>query len=172
MTHLELTDEQTEALIRDRRKWWSVIGYEVSMFRGLLGLRGQIFIQSEDDPQSSVCLVGNIITESKVLHTRNLCDFCTSPRPDDIRPSDLFDNYDTDQKYETLIGLMKRLSQHYGKGEGSSRWAFNKKLAHPTKERAESFNYTPFLDRVVPVLLEIIREIETLRGPFPELPNI
>jgi hypothetical protein len=56
----------------DRRKWWSVIGYEVSMFRGLLGLRGQIVIQSEDE--SSVWLVGNIIPESKVLHTRNLCD--------------------------------------------------------------------------------------------------
>jgi|SRR6516164_11370251 len=64
----------------DRRKWWSVIGYEVSMFRGLLRLRGQIFIQSEDDPQSSGWLVGNIIPESKVLHTRNLRDFCTSPR--------------------------------------------------------------------------------------------
>ena len=136
------------------------------MFRGLLGLRGQIFIQSEYDPQSSGWLVGNIIPESKVLHTRNLCDFCTSLRTDDIKPSDLFDNYYTDQKYETLRGLMKRLDQQYGKGEGSARWAFNKKLAHPTKERGESFDYTPFLDQVVPVLLKIIREIETLRGPL------
>ena len=123
----------------DCRKWWSVIGYEVSRFRGLLGLRGQIFIQSED-PQSSVWLVGNIIPESKVLHTRNLCDLCTSSHTDDIKPSDLFDNYDTDQKYETLRGLMKRLDQQYGKGEGSARRAFNTKLAHPTKERGESFD--------------------------------
>jgi hypothetical protein len=141
------------------------------MFRGLLGLRGQIFIQSED-PQSSVWLVGNIISESKVLHTRNLCDLCTSSHTDDIKPSDSFDNYDTDQKYETLRGLMKRLDQQYGKGEGSARRAFNTKLAHPTKERGESFDYIPFLDQVVPVLLEIIREIETLRGPFPEVPKI
>jgi hypothetical protein len=148
----------------DRNRWWVVIGYEVSMFRGLLGLRGLITVQSED-PQSSVWLLGNIIPESKVLHTRNLCDFCTSRRTDDIKPSDLFDNYDTDQKYETLRRLMKCLDQQYGTSdEGSARWAFNKKLAHPTKERGEGFDYTPFLDRVVPVLQDIIVEIETLRG--------
>jgi hypothetical protein len=153
----------------DRSRWWVVIGYEVSMLRVLLGLRGQITIQSEY-PQSSVLLLGNIITESKVLHTRNLCDFCTSPRTNCIKPSDLFDNYNVDQKYETLRGLMKRLDQQYGRGEGSARWAFNTKLAHPTKERRKSFDYTLFLDRVLPVLQEIIGELETLRGrPFPEL---
>jgi hypothetical protein len=141
------------------------------MFRGLPGLqgvRGWISTPPED-PRRIAWLLGNSITEARVLHTRNLCDFCTSPRADDIKPSDLFDNYDTHQKYETLRGLMKRLDQQYGKGdEGSARWAFNKKLAHPTKERGESFDYTPFLDRVLPVLQEIVGELETLRGrPFP-----
>ena len=32
-----------------------------------------------------------------------------------IEPCDLFDDYDTDQKYDTLKGLMKRLAQQYGK---------------------------------------------------------
>jgi hypothetical protein len=86
----------------------------------------------------------------------------------------LFDNYDTDPEYETLRGLIKRLDQQYGKGApGDARWAFNKMLAHPTQERDKGFDYSPFLDRVVPVLLEIIGEIERLRGrPFPELPSL
>jgi hypothetical protein len=103
-----------------------------------------------------------------------LCDFCTSKNTHDIKPPDLFDNYDTDPKYDTLKGLMKRLAQQYGHNNvGDARWAFNKMLAHPTQERDEGFNYTPFLDRVLPVLDDIIGEIETLRGhPFPEPPEI
>jgi hypothetical protein len=125
----------------DRSRWWGVLKYEVSMFRGLPGLqqgvRGWVSIPPED-PRRIHWLLSNSITEGRILHTRNLCDFRTSRRTDDIKPSDLFDNYDTDQKYETLRGLMKRLAEQYGKGEGSARWAFNKKLAHPTKERGES----------------------------------
>ena len=110
-------------------------------------------------------LLGNCISEGRVLHTRNLCDFCTSEKPNDIRPSDLFDNYDTDPRYDTLKGLMKRLKQQYGKGDrDDARWAFNKMLAHPIKERGESFDYSPFLKRVLPVLCDIIREMETLQG--------
>jgi len=114
------------------------------------------------------------IIEGRILHTRNLCDFCTSTRTNDIKPCDLFVNYDTDSKYDRLKGLMKCLAQQYGNNtEGNVRWAFNKMLAHPTKERDNQFNYDLFLDRVVPVLQDIIGEMETLRGrPFPALPGI
>jgi hypothetical protein len=67
---------------------------------------------------------------------------------------------------------MNRLAQQYGrsKNPGDARWVFNKMLAHPTKERGESFNYAVVLNRVLPVLVEIIGEIETLRGrPFGDL---
>ena len=49
----------------------------------------------------------------------------------------------------------------------TARWAFNKKLAHPTKGRGASFTYTRYLNRVLPVLQDVIAEIERLRGkPF------
>ena len=160
----------------DRSRWWGTIEYEVSMFRGVPELRG-LDIISPRNPKRSLWLLSNSITEGRVLHTRNLCDFCTSKdiRDRDIKPSDLFDNYDTDSKYNRLKGLLQRLDQRYGRSNDpkSARWAFNKKLAHPTKERGEGFNYDPLLNCVVPVIEEIIAELETLRGrPFPDLPEI
>jgi hypothetical protein len=60
---------------------------------------------------------------------------------------------------------MRRLRKKYGKGgKGSARWAFNTKLAHPTKIRGASFDYTPYVERVFPVLEAIIIEIERIRG--------
>jgi len=60
---------------------------------------------------------------------------------------------------------MRRLDRKYGKGgKGSARWAFNKKLAHPAKVRIRFFVYTRYVNRVLPVLQEIISEIERLRG--------
>jgi hypothetical protein len=82
--------------IEDRRRWWCVIEYEVCMLRWLNG------VASTND------LFSNVFTEGRVLHTRNLCDFGTSPLGADIKPSDLFDNYHTDPRYENL----KRLKEH------------------------------------------------------------
>jgi hypothetical protein len=157
----------------DRSRWWVVIEYEVSMFRGLPELGG-LGIVSPKNLKRSGWLVSNSIVEGRVLHTRNLCDFCTSKDVRDIRPSDLFDNYDTDSKYNTLKGLLQRLEQQYGRSSDKkrARWAFNTKLAHPTKERGESFDYGSLLNGVVPIIQEIIAELEILRGrPFPELPT-
>jgi hypothetical protein len=160
----------------DRRpQWWSVIGYEVSMLRGLQELEGfRIIPPTKGDPVRSSWLLRNNTIEGRVLHKRNLYDFCTSKQNRDIKPSDLFDDYNTDPKYDTLKRLTKHLAQQYGNNvPGNPRWAFNKMLAHPTKERDSDFNYDPFLERVVPVLQEIIGEMETLRGrPFPALPEI
>lgn len=141
--------------IADRSRWWGVIAYEVSMFRWAIS------ISVKGDP-----LLANGITETKILHTRNLCDFCTSTRPNDIKPSDLFDGYDTHARYKRLRELTKLLNQEYGKSgrDGDARWTFNKMLAHPSKERGLSFDYTSSLQRVVPVLNDIIHELEILRA--------
>jgi hypothetical protein len=147
-----------QAPFADRSRWWVVIGYELDMLQQLINI-------PSEDPARKSWVLRNSITEGKGLHTRNLCDFCLSKLDDDIKPSDLFDDYDTDPKYETLKARIGQLRPRYGDNkEGSSRWAFNKMLAHPTKERGESFDYTPFLDRVLPVLQEIMREIHRLRG--------
>lgn len=147
--------------LRNRNRWWRVIGYEVWMF----GIMAKI---PRDHPLRSNAPFNNSITENVVLHTRNLCDFCTSSRDDDIKPDDLFDGYASDRRYERLRRLMRRLDKKYGKGgKGSARWAFNKKLAHPTKARGTSFEYTRYLNRVDPTLQEIISEMKRLRGrPF------
>jgi hypothetical protein len=145
----------TTTIAPKRCRWWRAIGYEVSMLRGLRGLRpSEVYVSIPSSKDRTAWLLRNIITEGQVLHTRNLCDFCTSTNSNDIRPRDLFDNYDRDLKYDKLKELMKRLDEQYGssKKEGDARWAFNKMLAHPSQERNdEGFNYTAFLDRVLPL---------------------
>jgi hypothetical protein len=170
----------TTTIAAKRCRWWRAIGYEVSMLRGLRGLRDfAVAVSTPSSKDRTAWLLHNIITEGQVLHTRNLCDFCTSKTSNDIRPQDLFDNYDTDRKYDKLKELMIRLDKKYGssKKEGDARWAFNKMLAHPSQERNDKgFDYTPFLDLVLPLLEEIIGEIETLQGysfsEFPENKNL
>jgi hypothetical protein len=101
----------------------------------------------------------NCVNENVILHARNLCDFCTSPNPNDIKPSDLFDNYEKDPKYRLLRRLVRRVQQKYRKrGKGSV------KLAHPTKTRSTRFDYTRHLQRVRPALEDLIAEIERIRG--------
>ncbi len=116
-----------------------------------------------NDPRRSDWLFDNMATEAIVLHARNLCDFCTSPKANDIKPSDLFDNYGADRTYTQLRRLVRRLDMKYGRGgKGSARWAFNKMLAHPTKSRGQSFNYTRYLNRILPALRDVIAELARL----------
>jgi hypothetical protein len=156
----------TPAQQSDRRRWWAVIGYEVLMLRWLNSI-------SRIDPLLNP-LLNNLITEGKVLHTRNLCDFCTtgilpsesgrerrpSMEENNIKPSDLFDEFDTAlDQYTPLEALLVRLKDEYGTNadENSVRRAFNRRLAHPTQDREDHFEYGPFLSRVDPVLQDIIK---------------
>jgi len=61
---------------------------------------------------------------------------------------------------------VQTLAKQYGRSDqpGDPRWAFNKMAVHPTKERGTSFDYAPYLSRIIPVLSEIIAEMEALRG--------
>jgi hypothetical protein len=141
----------------NRDRWWCVIGYEVSMLRFALSI------------SSGLPPLNNLITEARVLHTRNLCDLCDPcSRKTDIKPSDLFDAYDTDPRYGRLKQLLQTFAEKYGKNQrGHARWAFNKMAVHPTQDRDTSFEYAPYLAHVLPVLFEIIAEMGALRGhPF------
>jgi hypothetical protein len=143
---------------RHRRRWWKVIAYEVWMLRGMTSIPANHPIRGDQR-------LANSVDENILLHTRSFCDFCTSGRSSDIKPSDLFDNYATDPQYRVLNRLMRRLDRKYARGgKGSARWAFNKKLAHPTKVRGASFNYTRYAMRVLPVLQDVIAELERIRG--------
>jgi hypothetical protein len=108
--------------------------------------------------------LNNSVNENVVLHIRNLCDFCTSPHADDIKPSDLFDNYAKDPKYKGLQRLIRSLHKSTGQTAKDVRWAFNKRLAHPTKARGTKFTYTRYAMRVLPVLEDVFTEMERLKG--------
>jgi hypothetical protein len=158
----------------DRDRWCQVIGYEVSML-------GETLKMAEPEGARR-----NAIAESRVLHARNLCDFCTPPwRQTDIKPKELFEDYDTAAEYGALRGLVDDVATAYqkdactvvlpdGKSElKSPTWAFDKMLAHPTHDRGLGFNYQPFLDIVVPkirLLTAEIRRLERAQGrDFPSL---
>jgi hypothetical protein len=126
----------------DRHRWWIVIGYEVSMLRGLQEVRANISIKSAD-PQRTAWLLGNVIPEGRVLHTRNLCDFCTSTHRNDIKPRDLFDDYDRDPRYEPLKGLIRRLREQYGKTLRARRAGFSIKCWHTPPRKEETGSSTP-----------------------------
>jgi hypothetical protein len=58
---------------------------------------------------------------------------------------------------------MNRLADEYGNNTlNTPRWALNKMFAHPTKNRDTQFEYVPYAQRVLPVLCDIIREMERL----------
>jgi hypothetical protein len=158
----------------DRERWWGVISYEVWMI-------GET--QKMVAPQGPL---HNVCTESRVLHARNLCKFC-SPRkwPTDLKPEDLFDDYDEAPAYSVLRGLVGAVKAAYetdactvplppdGKTTAlkSPKWAFDKMLAHPTQDRGTSFDYKPFLDLVVPkikLVAEDLTRLEKAQGrDFP-----
>jgi hypothetical protein len=90
----------------------------------------------------------NVITESRVLHARNLCNVCCPPDPrwpDDLKPEHVFHDY-TPAEQKALQTVSDRVKLAYdqkavmvlmpnGKVElQNPRWAFNKILAHPTQQ--------------------------------------
>jgi hypothetical protein len=82
----------TTTIAAKRCRWWRAIGYEVSMLRGLRGLRDfPVYVTAPSSKDRTAWLLRNIITEGQVLHTRNLCDFCISENSNDITPRDLFE---------------------------------------------------------------------------------
>jgi hypothetical protein len=164
-----------------RAGWLRVIGYEVWMLGETLKMP-----QVVQAPLVIALSVQNAVTESRVLHARNLCDFCM-PRthPTDIKPENLFDDY-SNSRYDTLRTLVEEVEGAYRKNDAcavvlpngnteshSPQWAFNKMLAHPTQDRGLGFNYQPFIDFVVPkikLLADEIRRLEKERGrDFPSL---
>jgi hypothetical protein len=118
----------------------------------------------------------NAVTEVRVLHARNMCDFCSPQRATDIKPQDLFDNYDAAPEYSALRGLVADVKAAYethactvplppdGKTTAlkSPKWVFGKMLAHPTQERSISFNYQSALALVEPKIKLVAEELTRL----------
>src|SRR5262249_51389682 len=47
---------------------------------------------------------------------------------------------------------------------GSPCWTLNKRLAHPTSHRGESYDYSSLLNQLSPLLADIVREVQARRA--------
>jgi hypothetical protein len=134
---------------------WEVARYEIDMHETLY----------EGRPSSQA--LQNALTESIVLHARQLCEMFLSlgNQDDNVRLVDLISEKEQSQQFKALITELRVI---YGDGKkgGSPRWVFNKMLLHPTKIRTDGYNYGPALNQVRPVLKKIITEIESRKGTF------
>ena len=85
---------------------WVVLAYEVKMYMNMRATFG--------DLATLLILSGFIqraIAESAVLHARILCDLFSSEGkryPDDIRFSDLFEDWETGERYTNLKSQVAR----------------------------------------------------------------
>jgi hypothetical protein len=115
---------------------------------------------------------GNALTESRVLHARQLCDiFLGRGEQDEVRLASLLANHPQSRALRELVG---ELRTKYGNRNmsGSPCWVFNKKMFHPTVERTDSHDYAPALRIVEPILKKIVAEIESLtHEPFVRNPR-
>jgi hypothetical protein len=157
----------------DRERWWHVISYELWMLGATLNMAAWPGAPS------------NAVTEVRVLHARNMCDFCSPKRASDIEPQDLFDNYDAAAEYSALRVLVADVKAAYetdacrvplppdGKSTAlkSPRWVFGKMLAHPTQDRGTFFNYQSalaFVEPKVKLVAEELTRLEKTQGrDFP-----
>jgi hypothetical protein len=136
---------------------WKVLDYEVYMYfetrDTAKSLRG--------DPQDiKVATIKNALTESMVLHTRIMVEILISKDygKDDIKLRDLLPDWCNSQDGKFLIDQLKTA---YGKPNetNSPCWVFNKMLAHPTQQRADSYDYKPTLTQIESHVLNILKEI-------------
>jgi hypothetical protein len=138
---------------------WLVVSYEIDMHEQL------------SKAGSFARLVQNAITESRVLHTRQLCDIFIpdrSNRSDDVSLGHLIPGWEASNnaKCEKLKRLVQHLKQQYGDSRMvySPCWVFNKKMAHATLERTDNYDYGPALAAVSSTLRAIVAEIESIAG--------
>jgi hypothetical protein len=142
---------QTPESDQDPRRWLGVIAYEFWMLR-MLGEATTLELKittSLPETEARTLLqyqarvVVNALCESRVLHARNICDFCTAPRREqeekakrekrqskrpndnqqksrneiylenDIKPSDLFKDYYTPDEYSNLLKMIEDVATAY-----------------------------------------------------------
>jgi hypothetical protein len=104
--------------------------------------------------------VKNAVTESALLHTRQLADILLSrhPKPDDITLETLLSGFEPQ-------GLAK-LRGRYGNRQTANTpcWTINKRLAHAACQRGNSFDYSSLLNGLVPLLESIVAEVQVQRS--------
>jgi hypothetical protein len=135
---------------------WVVYDFEEDMFKRTLLL-------SAGECNKFPHPIPNAIVESMLLHLRILVDILLSRGSgnDDINLTDLLPGFKS-----PLVDLLKT-TYRSSKKVGSPCWNLNKRLAHPTQVRSSSYNYSPLLKDLAPVVLRLLDHIAQARRVSP-----
>jgi hypothetical protein len=133
---------------------WVTFGYEVEMFRCLL----RHLRQSRQTLEPLPWEIGNAITESALLHARQLADILLSrtTEPTDIKLKELLPGFQP-----TRLDEFRRV---YGDRNSGICRDLNKYAMHPSTLRKEMHDYTPILQELGQIIEEIVCEIEQQQG--------
>ncbi len=136
---------------------WGVFDYELEMLQTLKRIHEAEAEQYKHD-------VKNAIVESILLHTRILAELLLSidqNRDDEITLGRLLPDFEPEE--------VDKLRERYGKANEPDRprWVLNKRLAHATKKRALSYDYTDVMNTLGPALfamIDVVQEERSKRG--------
>jgi len=137
---------------------WVVIDYETDMLFAMCRL---LQIGNHRGPVSQKDL-NNAIVESALLHLRQLIDVLLSRgrKDDDINLKNVLPGFP-----RTHSEKLNNLEQQYGESneEDTYHWIVNKNMAHATLHRSESHDYEKLLEQLVPLVADILREMNNAR---------
>lgn len=146
---------------------WAILDRESGMLERSIQERSRLGHSIHDEERLQV--LNNALSESAILHARNLCELFAEPEGKfarDMSLSHLLPDWDwAITKYERLNALLSELEDKYGQylDVKSPSWTFNQILAHVTLKRLPEKDYTAALDTVLPVLRQILVEIQSKR---------
>ena len=127
---------------------WKAFEYEVKMFCGARKL-----MRRDNLGQ----IAKNAALESALLHTRILVEALLSrgKKGSDITLADLLP---IGKQPPGLCSAIARLDRCYGHNtRGMLCWTLNKRLAHLTKERGDSYDYWLLFEKIDPLVQEVLR---------------
>jgi hypothetical protein len=142
-------------LIQGALNPWVTFGYEVTMLRRLLEWLGPKNHELKRMPEE----IQNAVTESAILHARQLADVLLSKGTEaaDIRLDRLLPGFQP-----TRLGALR--AAYGNRNSGGICQTFNQFAMHPTTRRGKSYNYSAELQRLQPIILDIVGEIEHTHG--------
>jgi hypothetical protein len=130
---------------------WRAFEYEVQM---LHETRGRLSRRIADG------IVHNALVESSLLHTRILVDALLSRgrETDNVNLRKLLPGPSISRGIRAAVGMLK-MSYGSRRRRGSPCWTLNKRLAHLTDVRGDSFNYRQLYAALDPLVLAALREV-------------
>jgi len=138
---------------------WIVFDYEIQMYFETRNLLRHLSLNKPNDVINTI--TKNATVESLLLHTRIVTDILISKgsEKDDIVLKNLLPEWCNSESGKTLIDKLKAA---YGKRDedNSPCWIINKMLAHPTRWRTDRFDYSKPLNKIEPLIFDVLSGIE------------